>query len=497
MVIFLLLPSNQPSMRFLITSILLSILCLTGYGKPTASPFSQPCCEAMEALFYYDFNKAETIILNLEKSEPNQLALPYLKQYKQFLTYLANDNQANYEAFNQAHSQAMETLPTKDLNWHLVFSSNMLLQKSLVEFGRGNHFQGAMALYRSHKAFREIEPNSANMLWQLKLRGIFNILWDRIPDHLRFFSNLAGLKGDYYMGIRQLVAYNDKTTAPGLADESKIILLYIHQLFQQDNEDLVELFEETMAESHPPLTNFLYSGILSRMNHGAKALDALLNVPKSTMAKFPLLQYQYARLLLNAGHIDRSESEMTQFLKQYKGDSFTNDAYLQMSRICYLKGATDQAAEWSLKCLSHQPAATTIDRQAVDESRQFNQWQPSLLLARLYFDHGDYEKAQEWASKPINLPQAKIEQEYRKGRIAHKKGNLATAVQFYNRAIALAAKDTKYYGPYAALFCAEIKIATREYQEANRYLALARKLNTGEYKQDIEYRIKSCQKQVK
>ncbi len=484
-------------MRFLIIHILLLFFCLAGYGKTAATPFSQPCCEALEALLYYDFSQAETIIQNIEKKEPKLTALPYLKQYKHFLNYLANDNQANYEAFNLAHSQAMEALPTKDLAWYLVFSSNMLLQKSLVEFSRGNHFQGAMVLYRSHKAFREIEPNSSNMLWQLKLRGIFNILWDRIPDHLRFFSNLAGLKGDYYMGIRQLVAYNDKTTAPGLADESKIILLYVHQLFQQDNEDLVELFEEAMAENHPPLTIFLYSGILSRMNHGAKALDALQNVPKSTMTRFPLLQYQYARLLLNAGKIDLSKSEMTQFLKQYKGDSFTNDAYLQMSRICYLKGETDQAAEWSLKCLAHQPAVTAIDRQAVDESRQFNQWQPSLLLARLYFDHGDYEKAQEWASKPINLPQAKIEQEYRKGRIAHKKGNLAAAVQFYNRAITLAGKDTKYYGPYAALFCAEIKIATQEYQEANRYLTMARKLNTGEYKQDIEYRIKSCQKQVK
>ncbi|MBP8790663.1 MAG: tetratricopeptide repeat protein [Breznakibacter sp.] len=484
-------------MRSLFIQILMLLFCLAGHSKANGKQFPQPCCEALEAMLYYDFGKAETILQSIEKKEHDHLALPYLKQYKHFLAYLANDNQAQYEAFIKAHSQAMEALQTDPSGWHLVFSSNMLLQKSLVEFSRGNHFQGAIALYRSYNAFREIEPNNANTLWQLKLRGIFNILWDRIPDNLRFISNLAGYKGDYYMGIRQLVAYNDKMLSPGLADESKIILLYVHQLFQQDNEDLVELFEETLSENNPPLTHFLYSGILSRLSHGHKALEILQTVPKNTLTRFPLLQYQHARILLNAGYIDESKAEMSQFIRQYRGDSFCNDAYLQMSRICYLNNEGDEAAEWSLKCLGKQPANTAIDRQAIEECRLFNQWQPTLLRARLYFDHGDYEKALEWVSKPINMQQAQIEQQYRKGRIAHKKGEWAAAIQWYNRAIGLASKDARYYGPYAALFCAEIKIAAKEYQEASRYLAMARKLNTGEYKQDIEFKIKNYQKQFK
>lgn len=483
-------------MRLLLSLALLFVTIITSAGKASKS-FTQPCAEALAAMYRFDFNTVDALLLSIEKDNPTLQALPYLKQYRHFLAYLANDQQSHYEAFTQAHEKAMAALSNDAEGWHLIFGSNMLLQKSLVEFSRGNNFQGSLSLYKAHKVFREIEPHPGNITWQLKLRAIFNILWDRVPDNMRFFSNLAGCKGDYYMGIRQLVAYHDKLETPGLIDEAKVVLLYVHQLFQQDNEDVVELFDEYQGYSASPLTNFLYSTILIKLNKGQKALELLQTIPQIYHQRFPLLQYQYARLLLNAGFISQAKAEMEVFIKTYKGNTFYNDACLQMSRACFLNADNNEAAEWSLKCFNRQPTYTAIDRQAVDECRQFNLWDASLLRARLLFDHGNYEKAQEWASKPVSSPQAKLEQSYRKGRIAHKRGNLPVALQHYNQAILLANKDARYYGPYAALFCAEIKILSNDHQEASRYLAVARKLNNGHYRQDVERKIKECQKRLK
>ncbi len=483
-------------MRFVFILMLVLLIDATGYGKIAEKPFSQSCCEALDAILHYDLGKAETLIESIETKEPGHIALPYLKQYKSFIIYLANDSQANYEAFIKIHEKSTDQLRSKPEDWHYILSSNMLLQKSMVEFSRGNQFQGALALYRAHSAFREIESNNDNNLWHLKLRGIFNVLWDRIPDNWRFVSNLAGMKGDYHMGIRQLVGYHDGMNLKGLDQESKIILIYVHKLFQHDNEDLVQLMEESATEDYSPITQFLYSDVLIKMNHGQKALEMHQSVTQQSKEHFPLLQYQYAKLLAAASLNALAKNEMHQFINHYRGESFKPDSYLQMSRICFLEGETDEAAEWSLKCIALKTPLSTIDRQAVAECRLYNQWQPTLLRARLYFDFGDYEKAKEWASKPITFAAAKIEQQYRKGRIAHKMGNLQEAIDLYETTIALSAKETRYYGPYAALYCAEIKIAAKEYKAADQYLTTARKLNNGEYQQDIEYKIKTYQKQI-
>ncbi len=482
-------------MRFIL--VLFLLISTSGYGKDAEIQFTQTCSKAMNALLHYDFNQAETLLQTIEKKEPNHIALPYLRQYAQFLVYLANDNRSNYEAFIEVHDKAMDDLKSKQKEWYNILSSNMLLQKSLVEMSRNNQFQGALALYRSYSAFRNIQTNPDNILWHLKLRGIFNVLWDRIPDNWRFVTNLAGFQGDFHMGIRQLVGYNDNRLPEGMAEESKIILLYIHKLFQQEEEEgLADLFDEVMMTDNSPITDFLYSGIMSKMGHGKKALDLLQAAPTRSADQFPLLRLLHAKLLLNSNQTKQARIELSQFIKQYRGDSFCNDAYLQMSRICIVEDQHDEAAEWSLKCLARTAPITTTDRQAMSECRRFNQWQPNLLRARLCFDFGDYEKADEWASKPVTASSAKIEQQYRKGRIAHRRGHLQDALEHYNNTIALSSKDARYYAPYAALYCAEIEIAAHNNQKAAKYLATAKKLNIGEYKQELEFKIKNCQKQI-
>ncbi len=474
------------------------LLFLSNILSASEAGFSTKASEVLEDILNIDNAGYQRLIKELQQNDNESLSVDYLTHYKAFVDYLLCDDNKNYRLFADAHKKSIDGVKGCKTGWQRVFYSNMMLQYGMVELSRGNNFQGGMALYRAHKVFVSNEHDLGTSSWQLKLCGIFNVLWARIPDNMRFFTDLAGLSGDSQLGIRQLSVYNSQQKQKGLITESEIMLLYALQLFQPEEIKSSFSLDEDVIKSQSPLVKFLYSGILIRQNRGGEALSLLNGLRKSAFDTMPLLRYQHGRILLMAGNTKEAEKQLVRFVESYKGNSFKNDAFLQLARVRFIEGDRQGASQWGDKSLQHQPVSS-VDRQAVDECRRMSEWNVALLQSRLYFDYGDLLSAEYWARTEVYTTTHKAEQSYRLGRIAHKEGRLKDALRYYDATIAVSHGDKRYFGPYAALFCAQIMIDAANYVAAREYLALAQSLNNGEYRQDIDRRIKllgsdSCQK---
>ena len=95
------------------------------------------------------------------------------------------------------------------------------------------------------------------------------------------------------------------------------------------------------------------------------------------------------------------------------------------------------------------------------------------------------------------LPPHRIEHTFRLARAQEKLGNTDAALQLYDTTIAAAADDDRYFGPYAALYAADIMLTSGNNAAAQRYAQQAQKLNNGEFSKEIAQRIALTLRAVK
>lgn len=483
-----------PIMKNLFVSVFLVIVVFTARASDGLSTVG---LDALDAVMRMDLSTSERLVEKLNQNSANKQQVAYFQQYKAFVAFLQADNKERYSEFLAIHNSTIGVVSRCSTDWQRLYYSNMMLRYAIARFMQSDNFSGAVALYNSHREMVKIGNDSETYLWKLKLIGIFNILWDKIPSNMRFWSSLAGLKGDFNLGVSQLLEYRQKVDCDALAAEAEIILLYASTLFQNDdNKTLIWDIDGGYRVDYP-LVGYLYSGLLMRNNSGDEVLKMLGATVSASFDRFPLLRYQYGKLLLNGGYFDEAAAELNRFVGHYRGRSFRNDAMLQLGRTYYLKGDLKKAKSWVAQCVATLPASTSLDRQAVEESSGFSLWSPTLLRARLLFDFGRLGEAFRWASKPVDSDYDRIEQNYRLARISHRSGKTEDALRYYDLTISLSKGDTRYYGAYAALYGAEIMALQHNRDAALKYLSIASKLNNGSYGNDVNRRIEEMKKELK
>lgn len=468
--------------------IITQCITLSLAGQPSSS-FDK----AVAMIYSLDYAQADRYINNTSTTSCTVTETAFLNQYLHFIKYISCDDDENYNNFKTVHQNSIAQIKKHNTQWDRALHANAMIQLAMVEIGRGNNFNGALALYRGYKVSKNNTSTDKIPVWQLKLNGIFNIIWDNIPDNMRFITSVAGLNGDSQQGLDELQQYIYQTTGDGMQQEAKIIALYCSRIFSTIQ--TANLY--TYSEKDSPIVKFLYTDHLLRTNKGEEAIATFNTITQHERELLPILNYNYSKVLLNSGDLSKSIVTIQKFINQYRGTSFINDSYLQLARAYYLGGNINQAQKWIASCINHSTPRTSIDKQAIKECMQFETWNINLLHARLLFDYGDFSAAKLWAEKPVATTEQTIEQSYRIARIEHKLGNFTDALICYNKTIALARTDSRYFGPYAALFCAEIEIDNNNNTAALQYINTANDLNTGEYQSDIERKIKELRRVVK
>ena len=439
--------------------------------------------QALNAIYYLDDSEyAKALGIIKEKS-----LSAYIREYKSLMTYAIANNQDNYKAYMAASNAAIKAID--GFKYEEACLSNLLLHRSLVEMSDGNMLAGGVQFLKSYKAFKNAEKKYPSYEGQLMLRGIFNILLSQIPEKWKPLAGFLGFDdGDLEKGFADINQYRrNMTDVKGAYEES--LLLSFSNIFLSHEQKLNDELEQCMRSSKSPMVNYLYVLSNGRRQRGEVAESVLNEVSQDMLDRFPLLIHQKAKFALRRLSPDECIRYADEFNAKYKGVACRNDVYLLKAYSYALKGMQDKQIEQATIC-AKMAAKSDVDHRTYDDAvRAQKPIDVVLLRSRLHFEYGNYEASKKTLDGYTPKSSDAIEYKFRLARCADIMKNYPEAMKVYKETITLAAKDKQYYGPYAAVYLADIHILRCEKSEASKWLKKAKEMNNGEHSKEIDQRI--------
>ena len=440
------------------------------------------CGQTLAATYSLDESKYTT---NLNLVTDKALAA-YMAEYWALMKYTSANNKQNYKIYMQKSDDALDAVD--DHKYGYCLRSNILIHRCLVDMSEGNMVSGGIQFWKSYRAFKNGEEKYPNYDGQLMLRGLYNILLSQIPDKWRGLAGFFGFgKGDLKKGFEQISAYREKVKDKvGICEES-LVVSFANFFLSQEQTVSAEM-ATAMKSSKSPIVLYAYLLSMGRKQRGAEADELLATIDKSIYNTFPLLYQQKSKFALRRLDADNCILYADKFIQLYKGVACLNDAYLLKAYACLLKGDRQQAMQLAAKCAS-MSASSDVDKRTLADAKRMGETEVEMLKARMMFEYGDFKESRNILASMTPKASEIVEYHFRIGRAEDMMNNLAAAEKAYQQVIALTANDKRYFGPYAAVYLAEIKMKVGNKTAAKELLAKAKSMNNGEFAKEIEQRI--------
>jgi len=422
----------------------------------------------------------------------------YLSAYSCFLKYIKNENKEQLKDFEKEKGRLERIARTNNLKISMMLI-NLDIQYGLMKLIRGDEMTGIYSIYTAYKAFLSLDKNKCHSLEYQKLNGLFLIFADQVQTQNSIVSWLFGIEGDEQLGFQLLRSYITQTKYhSGLHKEGLLILAYCGLRFTELGQSELLQFKEEAEQYGSPLLSFVIGMNAIKTNQTELLFNWVNTWNKTQLDDFPYLRYIKGRLLLNKLEV-RGEKELESYIELSKARSYKADAMFRIARFNHAKGNYSRRDVFIRKVHSQDIYLTNFDKQALAEVDYLKGRPAALSKVRFLFDSGDYLTALSVLntdSIDSYSPFYQVEWWYRLARTEQSLKRHDKAIDAYNKVIELAVDDSRYYGPYSALFAAQINLKKNNQEKVLFYLKKAEVLNSGEYKKDISMRIEALYKQM-
>lgn len=476
-------------MRKVIAYIILSIIFLTAITAQKSVLVEEQVSKALYDVYHLDNKSFEQSVLKVH----DKAVAAYLKEYMALLDFAAENMPSRYEVYMEASDNALSKVTKHKYAENL--RANLLLHRCLVEMSCGNMITSGIQFYKSFKAFRSGEKKYKDYEGQLMLRGIYNIILSQVPEKWKTLAGFFFDKGDLQEGFKQINQYREMMAGvPGASEES--LLLSFANLFLSHEQRLDSDLAQKMKSSTSPAVIYVYVLSNGRKQRGATAEATLNTIPDYMFERYPLLIHQLSKYALRRLDADECIKQADRFIQVYRGVACLNDAYLMKAYAYALKGDYKKRREMALETVRLSSDFDIDERSRDDARRIIDTLDVTLLKSRLHFEYGNYEESKKILEgyKPQKLDE--IEYNFRMARCSDMLGDKTLAKHYYKTTIQLAEKDVQFYGPYSAIYMADMLIAEGNKNEAMKWLLKAKQLNDGEHSKEIDQRIAVTKRKI-
>ncbi|MCQ2229595.1 MAG: hypothetical protein MJZ13_07615 [Bacteroidales bacterium] len=438
--------------------------------------------KAMAAIYAFDESAYEA---NMSKVT-DEAVRSYLKEYHAIMHYAAANNQTNYKSYITASDEALSRVSKH--KYEATFASNLQMHRSLVELSNGSLLGGGMYFWKAYRSFKRGEEKCPGYDGQLMLRGFFDVLLSQIPDKWRSLAGFFGFgSGNLRKGFEEIEAYHAKmSSVPGLNEES--LLLSFANIFLSHDQLMSDKQRAEISSNQSPVIVYAYMLSCGRNQLGKDADRVLALLPQSVRDKFPLIWQQDAKFALRRLDTSSAKRYADIFAKSYKGVSCANEAPLIKAYSLKIEGDVTAANKEAATAAS-MPYTSDVDKRIHNDAEAFTTMSADMLRARFLFEYGDF-KGSMLVLKTITPSKSdEIEYWFRMARAEEKLGMVCEAIVHYDKVISMSGNSKRYFGPYSAVYAADIYIAQGKMDMAKKYVDKAKALNNGEFVKEIEQRI--------
>jgi tetratricopeptide (TPR) repeat protein len=462
--------------------------------------FNQRCISAYESIIDLKFEESKALIDKELEDNPENLIPIFLNNYIDFITLVICEEKAVFEKLKSNKNKRIKALEVGDDEspYYRYCLAGIYLQWAFTRLKFREYLRAVFEVkiaYRlleaNHEKFPEFTPNLIGL-------GLIHTLAGTIPDQYQWLVRLFIAQGSVQQGLSELQAAAEVFETGEyscLLPENLFLITFLQLNFRPGTLGSIDFEDhlENMAEDNI-LISYAYSRILMKTGHNDKAIEVLSSRPKGEQY-FP---FYYLEYLLGRAKLYRldtnAKDHFYKYVTNFKGQNFIKDAYQKLAWYYLIQGDTIKYDENKRKILQYGKAVVDADKQAKMEAMNKGRPNVDLLKARLLFDGGYYEKAEQllvYQNVVLTSVKDSVEYDYRLGRIYHAWGKIDKAIFYYQKTIMKGSSLPNYFAANAALNLGIIYESRGEFEKSKKYYKSCFNLDYDEYKASISQKAKA------
>ncbi len=465
------------------------------------------CKKAYQEILSLRFEEAEQILETEKAANPNNIYVPYLENYIDFLSVFISEDETMFDRLEENKSERIDqikklsnTSPYRDF-----LLGNINLQWAVARLKFQEYFIAAFEINKAYrllesnrKTFPDFIPNNISL-------GVLHIMIGLVPSKYQWLLDIIDMEGNVDQGKSELrlVLQNsmEDKAYHYLKNEVLFYLGFVELNIYPDEKELEFLLSHLENEEQDNLLlSYLTINILMRTGNNEEVLSKFEQLPElSAYFPFYYLRYLEAECQLRKLETEQAKIQYDFFLENYNGQNYIKDAYRKKAWSSLLNSDTLRYQELMTRVIENGHMYIGQDKDAEREANSEGLPNVDLIKARLLFDGGYYKQADSilHSMDTTHLSEVQtIERVYRKARIAHQTQNIQLAMSNYLKTITIGKDNPRYFAGNAALKLGEIYEADSNYQDALYYYQVCLDLDFDEYESGIHSKARAGLKRV-
>ena len=480
---------------------LISILLLVLEVQSQIIDINQNCRNAYTEILSLRFNEAEKRIENEIINNPQNLFIPYLENYIDFLKVTVGEDEELFRRLEKNIPLRINSIKklSDSSRFKKYLIGNINLQWATAHLKFGNYPTAALEINRAYRLLNENKKIFPNFTPNYITLGILHIMIGIVPDSYSWLLNLISMEGSVQQGQKELLSAFDSCSKDSvnnyLKDEILFYMGTVDLNLSPDPEFANYLLSEiNNRNNHNLLLTYLSINTMMKNGRNDEALNLFEKIDTTTnYYPFYYLNYLHGDCYLRSLDTQSALKEYYKFIDDFKGENYIKDAWLKIAWCSLFESDTAGFKKAMNNVLKF--GATNIDADKSAEKAARNSVIPNieLLKSRLLFDGGYYDEAQ----KILLIPESQIftekeivEKNYRLGRIAHQLKNYDDAKKYYVTTIETGSLFPEYFAANAALKLGNIYEVEFDSTRSAHYYKLCLTLDFDEYRNSIRSKAK-------
>ncbi len=456
---------------------------------------------AYQKVFELKLDQAEVLTRNLKRLQPENLSADFLEDYIDFFKIFIADDSKLFKKLAYREGDRLKKIEktADDLSpYKKYLSAEINLHWALINLKFGNYFS---AFNRIKRAFNLLQANTKlfpAFTPNQKSLGLIHALISTIPNEYRWLVKaLSGLNGNMNQArfeLEQVILYSKKNDFL-FKDESLIIYSLLLSNFDNDPAGAWHMIKNSnLSPSGSPLVSFLYAYLATKNYQNDLALQYLEQMPVGN-EYYPVHYFDFFTGICKLRRLDPDASDYLQkFIKNNHGTHLIKECYQKLAWSELVKGNKNGYLQYISLAKTEGASVMDEDKQAEREATLNRIPDVSLLKARLLFDGGYFQKAEQIIMSNANTKHTHLDYEleanYRLGRIYHLEKKYDLAISSYLEAAEEGIDSPEYYACAAFLYAGQIYDKLNLPTLATYYFEKCLKVNPKDYSAGLHQKAK-------
>ncbi len=445
--------------------------------------------------------EANQLLDQAEIDDPDNVLIPYIRNYSAFLRAIVTDDKASFDAFEAQKKATLEAIKTngdKSSPYYRYCQAEVRLQWAITRAKFGEYIGALQDVRKSYKLLKKNAELHPEFVANKKSLGVIHALVGTVPPNYAWAAKAIGLSGTIEQGLGEIEDVLQYAKTHDFAFEEETVVLYsflqLHLRAQPDRA-WKTIRSVGFDPKQSPMACFAIAGVAQYSGHTDEAIRILQQRPQGEQyLEFPYLDLMLGIAMLRKGD-PKAEHSIKVFLKTTRGQHYIKQAYQLLAWNHLLNG--DQVGyTTNMKLARHKGQADIEpDKAALREAKRSDMPNLTLLKARLRFDGGysaaaykllaDTDEHLSWS------PRDQLERIYRLGRIKQQQGNSRAALRYYDQTIAQGSDSAAYFACSAALQSGIINEQEGNLQAATTAFKICLDLSPDQYKSGLHQKAKA------